>query len=529
MCRLFPRHSGHRFRHVEEPPRGDRRPARSGRLLWRHRRRPQRHQGCHGLDERGQGLCVLSARDAGNSRSATDLLLPAVPTLDALLGFVWGFGGVIGPVIGGLAESPARNYPDSYVGQLPLFKSYPYLFPCLLASAILFTGAILSLFLNRDGGSRFGGIALPIEKEDDTSAEGPTTSGPLETAVSPAAEADSGPAAVPKQLAKRLSGYFAQRVMGVQGGPTRASFAAGATSVPLAEATPKRRAVSSAYGYSTGRSTSGRYRPSFSSDATVRMERGDGNEEPVQEEHLGTGLLGTLTERLLLANEAASGNTLGDLWLSQALAQDQESVFESEEDDEEADETRDLDDLSDEDVLTSASTSVTASPSTSRLGPHDGVRSPSSQGPSPLSPNMRRPVSRSQLGVEPSGHFPGGHRLSTSGTYASRRVSAASVRPPSLFAHTGLQSPHQTLTSPSAGGGRPGEEQDPFAATIAAEGLAPITEGTPTRFGGSDTVASQTPAAAKEPSVLWKLPLFLIFQYFALALHDTINGQVRPF
>ena len=432
---------------------------------------------------------------------------------------------MIGPVIGGLAESPARNYPDSYVGQLPLFKSYPYLFPCLLASAILFTGAFLSLFLNRDGGSRFGAIALPIEK-DDTSAEGPTTSGLLEAAVSPAPESESGPAAVPKQLAKRLSGYFAERVMGIQAGSTRASFAAEASSVPLAEATPKRRTVSSAYGYSSGRSTNGRYRPSFSSDATVRMERGDANDEPVQEEHLGTGLLGTLTERLLLANEAASGNTLGDLWLSQALAQDQESVFESEEDE---DEVRNLDDFSDEDAGPSASPSATASPSTTRLGPRDAIRSPG-QGPSPLSPNAtRRHVSRSQLGVEPSGHFPGGHRLSTSGNYSSRRVSTASVRPPSLFAHTGLQSPHQTMTSPSAGGGRPGEEQDPFAATIAAEGLASITEGTPTRFSGSGhTDSSPAPATAKEPSVLWKLPLFLIFQYFLLALHDTINGQVRP-
>lgn len=43
---------------------------------------------------------------------------------------------VIGPVIGGLAESPAKNHPNSYVGQLPLFKTYPYLFPCLLASTV---------------------------------------------------------------------------------------------------------------------------------------------------------------------------------------------------------------------------------------------------------------------------------------------------------------------------------------------------------------------------------------------------------
>ena len=45
-------------------------------------------------------------------------------------------GGVVGPVLGGLAESPAKNYPDSYVGQMELFKTYPYLFPCMLASLV---------------------------------------------------------------------------------------------------------------------------------------------------------------------------------------------------------------------------------------------------------------------------------------------------------------------------------------------------------------------------------------------------------
>lgn len=68
----------------------------------------------------------------GGSKELTPLCCLA----DAILGFVWGFGGVIGPVMGGLAESPAKNYPNSWVGQLPLFKIYPYLFPCLLASSV---------------------------------------------------------------------------------------------------------------------------------------------------------------------------------------------------------------------------------------------------------------------------------------------------------------------------------------------------------------------------------------------------------
>lgn len=374
-----------------------------------------------------------------------------------------------------------------------------------LCLQILFTGAFLSLFLNRDGGSRFGGIALPLEK--DTSSDSPTTSGPLQTESSPLLETEGGVGAAPKQLVKRLSGYFANRVRGGPANAGRASFTSPASSVPLAEAVPKRRAVSSAYGYNAPRSV-GRYRPSFSSDATVRMERGVAAEDEVPEEHLGHGLIGTLTERLLLANEAASGNTLNDIWLSQALAQDQESVFESDGDEGEED-VQYLDDVDDEDTFSSASPSAHASPSTSRNN-RNSTLSPGqtpNRDPSPLSPHTaHRQSSRSQLGIETSSHFPN-HRLSLSGNYSSRRFSVASARPPSLFQHTGLQSPHQHLTSP--GSGRPVDEQDPFSATIAAEGLAPITEGSPARFGASGPT---TTAPIKEPSALWKLPLFLIFQ-----------------
>lgn len=50
-------------------------------------------------------------------------------------------------MLGGLAESPAKNYPNSYVGQMELFKTYPYLFPCMLASIPLFIGGQYSCLL----------------------------------------------------------------------------------------------------------------------------------------------------------------------------------------------------------------------------------------------------------------------------------------------------------------------------------------------------------------------------------------------
>lgn len=36
----------------------------------------------------------------------------------AMLGFSWGFGGVIGPIIGGVFESPKENFPGTALAQI---------------------------------------------------------------------------------------------------------------------------------------------------------------------------------------------------------------------------------------------------------------------------------------------------------------------------------------------------------------------------------------------------------------------------
>lgn len=84
----------------------------------------------------------------------------------AMLGFAWGMGGVVGPILGGVFESPAENHPDSALGKIKLFQAMPYLLPGLIAGAILVIGAVLSCFLSWDGGPRTGRIALPIGKEE---------------------------------------------------------------------------------------------------------------------------------------------------------------------------------------------------------------------------------------------------------------------------------------------------------------------------------------------------------------------------
>jgi hypothetical protein len=106
------------------------------------------------------------------------------------MGLSWGLGGIVGSIIGGLAENPVhlffvsalvvggkadfsrlqvRNHPR-FFGDSVLFAEYPYLLPCLIAGSVTTSGAVLSLFLNPDGGPRTGAIHLPSEKDVERAA-----------------------------------------------------------------------------------------------------------------------------------------------------------------------------------------------------------------------------------------------------------------------------------------------------------------------------------------------------------------------
>ena len=77
-------------------------------------------------------------------------------------------------------ESPAEKWPETFT-KYPLLVKYPYLLPCATASCITLLGAILSLFLARDGGVRGGAIRLRLPEKllgirtrqgDDAAMEG---------------------------------------------------------------------------------------------------------------------------------------------------------------------------------------------------------------------------------------------------------------------------------------------------------------------------------------------------------------------
>ncbi|KAJ3806902.1 major facilitator superfamily domain-containing protein [Lentinula aff. lateritia] len=67
----------------------------------------------------------------------------------AILGFFWGFGGLLGPIIGGSFERPAERWQVFQHWQI--LHNFPYLLPSLIAGLILFAGSFLACFLGHDG------------------------------------------------------------------------------------------------------------------------------------------------------------------------------------------------------------------------------------------------------------------------------------------------------------------------------------------------------------------------------------------
>jgi hypothetical protein len=159
-----------------------------------------------------------------------------------LCSFSWGFGGVAGAIIGGALESPADKWPAFFANNtLPLFVSYPYLLPCLTASCITGTGAVLCLFLGWDGGPRSGLIRLPADAEDNKPLDADEPPSHVELS------SPSGPlGGISHKVSKRFSGYFARRVR---------ENSRNGSPVPLATSGPGGRSGSvgvgtgSAYGY----------------------------------------------------------------------------------------------------------------------------------------------------------------------------------------------------------------------------------------------------------------------------------------
>ena len=82
----------------------------------------------------------------------------------AQMGFCWGMGGIIGPILGGLLEHPAQKYPWLF-GSSEFLHRYPYALPCIVAASFTAIGALLSLFLEPNTGPKV--VQLPDDDDEE--------------------------------------------------------------------------------------------------------------------------------------------------------------------------------------------------------------------------------------------------------------------------------------------------------------------------------------------------------------------------
>ncbi|KAJ2392250.1 hypothetical protein H4S02_000889 [Coemansia sp. RSA 2611] len=67
------------------------------------------------------------------------------PRMMALLPLMWNIGAVAGAVVGGLLADPANQYPNVF-GHIELFRTFPYLLPCMVGSLTTTFGLVVGLF-----------------------------------------------------------------------------------------------------------------------------------------------------------------------------------------------------------------------------------------------------------------------------------------------------------------------------------------------------------------------------------------------
>ena len=491
----------------------------------------------------------------------------------AWIGLCWGMGGIAGPIIGGLLEHPAENYPALF-GRFQLLKDYPYLLPCTVASSITFTGAILSLFLGWDGGYRTGKIQLTDsnkldfpdrllgadEEETDESLSVPSRqqTGFLRSpnAQPMAMDNSSTHSLTTANTSRDVSrSIVIKNPLGISRTTTRQSNAF----VP-----------GSAYGYDRNSTLSrrpsnwrqsghmGSIRSHFStvnrrSSRAISLARsfGEGtNYAPDYEGLNGEENAPALNfaQRLLLANEDAVFG-LHDVWLAAATTQDRDDEYSQMDIDEQ--EPWDGSIFEDDD-----SRSNDPGAGFEDEGSSSGPSSFDERGRSYLLQQQHPPSQRfqSQSSRRPSAGQ-GAARLSFADNsnpprpvsavppwldQKMRTTSMASSIRPAIFGNTGLATPRsmsQTpFVAPSSKAPNPANEANATSTTAnesATTNLTAIPEGRTSTSGqaSEETTLDVNKASSIEelekPTGLFKqLPLAIIAQYAILALHGTTCDQI---
>ncbi|KAK7444784.1 hypothetical protein VKT23_015101 [Stygiomarasmius scandens] len=386
----------------------------------------------------------------------------------AILGhnsFCWGFGGMLGPIIGGLFERPAEKWPLVF-GNIKLFVNLPYLLPCAVAAAILLFGALLACFLGPNGESPAANVHSKTEKlmSQLDFDELPSTMTPLLTRVRSLTPLPSLHRAIPRKISRRLRNPSREPRFGSLGSsffpssslPNRAN-----TGIDLYRT------------FTASSQTSG-----LGSTRTSRVIDNYGSDIDTSELNLG--------ERFVLANENAVNN-ISDLWVAAAISTDTEGEIDE-------DETPNLDSIVhsyfDEDE-----TRGRGNTRTTRTRKHLHT------GPSLSIPRASKSTSRTR------------HQAS----YSSLRQSQSQT---GIFANTGVDSIVDLTDAP---------ESAPLAnLTPIFEARPLVLPPPPSDILEPLRIENCTEAiTVLEAKLLWGgIPIAIIVQYGLLALHTTTHDQV---
>ncbi|KAI9629006.1 hypothetical protein KEM48_011218 [Puccinia striiformis f. sp. tritici PST-130] len=477
----------------------------------------------------------------------------------AWIGLCWGMGGIAGPIIGGLLEHPAENYPSIF-GRFQLLKDYPYLLPCTVASSITFIGAILSLFLGWDGDSTKLDQAdrlLGVGEEEDNETSFTSPGQHISLLRSPNLQAMS----LDNQSSHSLNTGTTSR------DPSRSIVIGGPNALSRTTTRQSNTFVpGSAYGYDrnstllrrpsnwrqsahVGSVRSGHFstvnRRNSRAISLARSFGGGTQYAPDYEDLNGEENVPALNfaQRLLLANEDAVFG-LHDVWLAAATTQDREDEYSQMEDEQDGWDGSIFED--DDSRLTESgmtgyedSASISGPSSFDDRGRSNLLQHPSSQ----RLPSSRRPsasvarASRPDMGLTPASALPPWLEQKM------RTTSMASSIRPAIFGNTGLATPRSMsqnlFVPPHSKVSTSGIDANTTSAQTDNNNnnnLSVIPEGrsllNPAALSSDqntivDLDNQLSDMEDEKPTGLFnQLPLAIIAQYAILALHGTTCDQI---
>ncbi|KAJ3863277.1 hypothetical protein EV359DRAFT_43448 [Lentinula novae-zelandiae] len=401
----------------------------------------------------------------------------------AILGFFWGFGGLLGPIIGGSFERPAERW--QVFQHWKILDDFPYLLPSLIAGLILFAGSFLACFLGYDGTATSvqphpEKIEIHFPNSDfEVQHILPTTQSPNRTL-------QRRESSIYPSTANVLESWVQDHSLHSTG--TSSGILMGPRTVTMSSSRSNAMARSQ---YSTFERTSGsQYRqtvpltfyPGLSGSIPPSRFYHDDNDEPDSR---------SVVERVVLANENAI-NSIADLWVAAALN------TEGNDDD---------------------GTHINTSHNIFEFETGFSVDVHSHRGrsdhPSRLYSTTKSP-SRRRSSRRPSTTRPMDASLSV---YQSAGGASTPRQFPSIFTNSGVSTPHDVFENPACS-----SETD--LTTHLERELPPILESRQTsamHFNEGETAPLLDMGISSSSA---PLPWLVIIQFGLLALHTTTHDQV---